>query len=115
MDVLFAGVATADLDAALPWYEALMGRPADILVHEGEVMWRVTDGGWLYLVLDPPRSGHALVAIAVPDLERALAEVVARGLTRPAIEVVGQGARKATLLDPEANTVALIEVPASGD
>ena len=70
MDVLFAGVATADFAAAVPWYERLMGRPADVIAHEFEVMWRITDGGWLYLVLDPPRAGQALVAFAVPDLER---------------------------------------------
>ena len=74
MDALFAGVATADFAAAVPWYEVLIGRPADIISHEHEVMWRITDGGWLYLVLDPPRAGRTLAAFAVPDLDAALAD-----------------------------------------
>jgi predicted enzyme related to lactoylglutathione lyase len=108
--VLFAGVATADLEAAMPWYEAFFGRAADIEVNEDEVMWKVCDGGWLYLVLDPGRAGQALVAMAVPDLERAISELASRGLAAAAIETVGDAGRKAPVIDPEGNTINLIEV-----
>jgi predicted enzyme related to lactoylglutathione lyase len=111
-DVLFAGVATADLASAMAWYRALLGRPPDIIVNDDEVMWKVRDGGWIYLVEDPSRAGHALVAMAVPDLDQALAEIVARGLSHAAIETV-DGGRKAPVVDPEGNTIAFIEVPAS--
>ena len=58
-EVLFAGVATASLETAKPWYEALLGRPADIVANEDEVMWRICDGGWLYLSSRPaPRRTH---------------------------------------------------------
>ena len=110
MEVLFAGVATADFEAAVPWYEALMGRPYDLVAHDTEVMWRISDGGWLYLVADAARAGQALVAMTVPDLEAALDEVVARGLARPDVEIIG-AAHKATFHDPEGNAIAFIEVP----
>ena len=68
-EVLFAGVPTANLGAALPWYEALLGRPADVIVNDHEVMWKACDGGWVVLIEDPVRAGHALVFLAVPDLD----------------------------------------------
>jgi hypothetical protein len=47
MDVLFAGIAVADFGAALAWYEQLLERPADLIVKDDEVMWRITDAAWL--------------------------------------------------------------------
>ena len=113
-DVLFTGVATADLAAALPWYESLLGRAADVIVKDDEVMWQIRDGGWMYLVEDASRAGRALVAICVPDLDEALDEIALRGLAKPDIEMVGDSGRKAPLIDPEGNTIAIIEVKAAG-
>jgi predicted enzyme related to lactoylglutathione lyase len=113
--LLFAGVATADLALALPWYERFMGRPADVRVHAGEVMWQICDGGWIYLVVDPGRAGRALVTVAVPDLDRTVAEMAARGVAPPAIETIEEAGRKATIVDPEGNSIACIEVPARDD
>jgi len=109
-EVLFAGVATADLDKASTWYEALWGRPPDIVVNDDEVMWRICDGGWLYLVRDPGRAGRALVTVAVSDLDHAVAEIAGRGLATPLIEAIEGAGRKAPVVDPEGNTVNLIEV-----
>jgi predicted enzyme related to lactoylglutathione lyase len=113
-DVLFAGIPTADLDRAIAFYTAVLGRPADIVASDDEVMWQVREGGWLYLVLDPPRAGHALVAVAVPDLDATIVELVGRGLPRPDIEVLEGIGRKAPVTDPEGNTLTFIEVPARG-
>jgi predicted enzyme related to lactoylglutathione lyase len=112
-DVLFTGVATADLATALPWYESLLGRAADVIVNDDEVMWQIRDGGWMYLVQDANRAGHALVAICVPDIDDALDEIAQRGLAKPDIERVGDSSRKAPLMDPEENTIAIIEVKAA--
>jgi predicted enzyme related to lactoylglutathione lyase len=110
IDVLFVGVATADLAAAAPWYEALLGRPPDIIVNDDEVMWKTCDGGWLYLVQDPARAGHALAAMAVSDLDGIIAGIVDRGPDRPEIETMNSVTRKAPFTDPEGNVVALSEV-----
>jgi predicted enzyme related to lactoylglutathione lyase len=114
-NVLFAGVATADLDRAAAWYDALLGRPADVVVNDDEVMWRIGEEGWLYLVRDPSRAGGALVTVAVPDLDAAVAEMTIRGLGRPTIEIIEGAGRKAPVVDPEGNTINLIEVSAPSD
>ncbi|MGH9018149.1 MAG: VOC family protein [Acidimicrobiales bacterium] len=111
-DVLFAGVATTDLPRALPWYAALLGRPADIVVHDGEVMWKVADAGWLNLFADGAMAGGAVVTVAVPDLDAALAEIAGRGLARPAVETIPGARRKAPFVDADGNTITLIEVVA---
>jgi predicted enzyme related to lactoylglutathione lyase len=113
-NVLFAVMPTADLDVAITWYEVLWNRPADIIATEDEVMWRICDGGWLVLVRDPGRAGHALVHVAVDDLDRALAEMSGRGLDRPPVETIEGAGRKAPFLDPDGNAITLLEVTASG-
>jgi len=110
VDVLFVGIPVADFPTAVAWYERLWGRPADIVVNDDEVMWRMTEGGWLYVVRDAGRAGKALAAVAVPDLDAALAELEGRGMGGATTETVGEGAQKATFRDPEGNTVSFIEV-----
>jgi predicted enzyme related to lactoylglutathione lyase len=43
VEVVFADIPVSDLQAALPWYERLLGRPADIVVKDDEVMWRLAE------------------------------------------------------------------------
>ena len=57
----FIGVPVTDLTAGQDFFERLLGG-SDILVKEDEVMWRVAEAAWLYVVVDPPRAGHALAA-----------------------------------------------------
>jgi catechol 2,3-dioxygenase-like lactoylglutathione lyase family enzyme len=110
--VLFVGVAISSLDATRPWYERLFDRPADIIPNENELMWRVAgDAGWLYLVVDEQRAGQSLAALSVADLDAELAVLRSQGIRADVVEHVGEGGRKATLRDPDGNTVALIEVP----
>jgi hypothetical protein len=109
--VLFAGVAVTDLHTARPWYERLFGRPPDIIPNDDEAMWRVAaDAGWLYLVADRERAGRSLVAISVADLDAELAVLRGRSMEPETVEQVGDAGRKATLRDPDANTIALIAV-----
>ena len=108
-DVLFAAVAVTELEPARRWYGELFGRPPDVVVHEHEVMWRVGDGAWLYVLVDAGRAGHGLVTLALADLDGAVAALDARGIAGP-IEAVGDAGRKAVLGDPCGNTVHLIEV-----
>jgi predicted enzyme related to lactoylglutathione lyase len=111
-DVLFVGVPVDRFDEAVEWYTRLFGRAPDLPAHAEEVMWRIADGGWLYVLREPERSGHAIVSIAVADLDAALAELADRGLGPTGMEQVGQSGRKATFHDPEGNLVSLLEVAA---
>jgi len=109
-EVLFSGVSTASLASAQPWYESLFGRPPEVIVNAGEVMWQVCDGGWLYLVENSTHAGHALVAVAVSDLDHALEGLALRGIDRPAVETLSGVGRKAPIVDPEGNTITFIQV-----
>jgi predicted enzyme related to lactoylglutathione lyase len=110
IEVAFTGVAVSDLTRGRDFFERLFGAPPDVLVNENEVMWQVADAAWLYVVVDPPRAGRALAAVSVPDLDAALEELASRGIEPSIIEQPGPAARKATVLDPDGNSVAIIEV-----
>jgi catechol 2,3-dioxygenase-like lactoylglutathione lyase family enzyme len=110
IEVVFSGVPVTELAVARDFFERLFGAPPDILVNENEVMWRLADAAWVYVVVDAGRAGGALVAVSVPDLDAALGELAARGIEPAFVEQVGEAERKATVADPDGNTVALIEV-----
>jgi predicted enzyme related to lactoylglutathione lyase len=110
IEVAFTGVPVSDLTRGQDFFERLLGSPPDVLVNENEVMWQVAEAAWLYVVVDPPRAGHALAAVSVPDLDGALEELASRGIEPTMIEQPGPSARKATIIDPDGNSVAIIEV-----
>lgn len=110
MEVLFASVPVTELEAAVRWYERFFGRPPDVVPNDKEVMWRVTDNGWLYVILDAGRAGRTVVTISVADLERFVDELAGRGLNPGPIEAVGHAGWKATSLDADGNAISLIEV-----
>jgi predicted enzyme related to lactoylglutathione lyase len=109
-EVLFAAVAVSDLGRAVGWYRRFFGREPDVAPNDDERMWRVADGGWLYVVRDAARSGHSVVTIAVGDLAHAVAELASREVVEAPIQAIGTAGRKAILVDPEGNEIALIEV-----
>src|SRR2546423_10102416 len=94
IEVLFAGVRVRELAPAVEWYSRLFGRDADIVPNHDEVMWRVTDGGWLYVIRDAPRAGNSLVTICVTDLDEAVAEMAGRKITLGSIGPGGGPGRK---------------------
>jgi predicted enzyme related to lactoylglutathione lyase len=112
-DVLFAGVPVAEFEAAVQWYSDVFGRPADMVVHDREVMWRIAEAAWLYVLEQPAHAGHAIVSIAVPDLTATTASLAGRGIEVARHEVVPGAGRKATFLDPEGNALTFIEVIAA--
>jgi predicted enzyme related to lactoylglutathione lyase len=108
--VLFAGIAVNDFAIARPWYERFFARPADIVAHEREVMWRLTDGGWFYITRDATRAGRSFCALAVSDIEAVTSALWARGIRPGPIEWEGDAGRKAVVVDPDGNSIAIIEV-----
>jgi predicted enzyme related to lactoylglutathione lyase len=110
IEVAFVGVPVTDLATGQDFFERLLGSPPDVLVKEDEVMWRMAEAAWLYVVVDPPRAGHSLAALSVGDLDATLEELAARGINPSSVEQIAPASRKATVLDPDGNTVAIIEV-----
>lgn len=110
VEIAFTGVPVTSLATGRDFFERLFGRPADVEVAVDEVMWRLAESAWLYVVVDTARAGHGLASLSVPDLDAALAEIGERGVSPTRVEAVG-GGRKATVLDQDGNSVALIELP----
>jgi len=110
IDTVLAGVAVADLDAALPWYERLLGRPADDIPMDGLAEWRFAGTGSIQLIREADRAGKALLTLAVDDLEKHVAALEQRGLTPGGIDdTTSEKVLFATITDPEGNTITLVE------
>jgi catechol 2,3-dioxygenase-like lactoylglutathione lyase family enzyme len=107
---VFAGIATADLESAVAWYERLFGRPPDNRPHEQEVVWQLAETGLIYVVADPERAGHGLLTLIIDDLGTELAALEQRGISTGPIETLGSGARTIALRDPDGNIVKLGQV-----
>lgn len=107
----FAGLAVAELDAALDWYERLLGRGPDSRPHAGEAVWELTSGGLLYVVRDQARAGSGLITLIVDDLDEVLSGVATRGLGAGEMTTLGSGERTARFTDPEGNLVTFGELP----
>ena len=106
---VFAGIATGNYAVALPWYERLFGRPPDMLPHDEEAAWRLTDSGWIYLVGDADRAGKALLTLLVDNLDEQVAALAERGLAPDEIETLSGAGRKAAFVDPEGNKITFAQ------
>jgi catechol 2,3-dioxygenase-like lactoylglutathione lyase family enzyme len=110
VSVLFTGIAVSDFEEAQAWYQRFFGRVPDIVANEVEVMWQVSAAGWLYIVRDARHAGNGIAAMAVSNIEEATSELEARGVATGPIEQEGQAGRKASVRDPDGNSIAIIEV-----
>ena len=72
-------------------------------------MWQVAETGWIYVVGNTRRAGHALLTLLVDDLEDQVAELAERGLATGAIDTVPGVVRKAVITDLEGNMITLGE------
>jgi predicted enzyme related to lactoylglutathione lyase len=64
----------------------------------------------IYVVADAGRAGGGLVTLIVADLDAKLAELAGRGLVPEAIEELSGAGRKASITDPEGNTISFAEL-----
>jgi len=115
IEVLFAAVGVRRLDVALPWYRRVFDREPDIVPNDDEVMWHVTDAGWLYIVRDEERAGRGLVTLCVRDLDAFVAAAADRGVQGHPIVSVGDAGREANFPDPDGNLISFIEVANAAD
>ncbi|MFI7008381.1 VOC family protein [Streptomyces sp. NPDC050145] len=100
-----------DIDAAVAWYERLLGRPADTRPMPSLADWHLTPNGWLQVFQDLGHAGSTLLDLEVPDLDKALAGLADRGLTAGPVRTGGVRTRFAALDDPDGNRVTLLENP----
>ena len=107
---VLAGIAVTDVDAAMPWYEQLFGRPADELPMEGLAEWHVPSGGVVQLAASAERAGQSLLTLDFSDLEQELAAMRDRGLDAgPLDDTTSDKVLIATTTDPEGNAITLVQ------
>lgn len=107
---VFAGFPVRDLAAALDWYAAFFGRPADEIVGD-EAMWQISASTWLFVTPDDERSGGGLVTLGVDSIEPYLLRWHEAGLEHEPVETYGNGVRHVTIIDPDGNSLSLAEAP----
>ncbi len=107
---LFAGIRVADRDAAVQWYERLLGRPPDLVPNDREAAWRLTDSGWICLYADAEPPGPAPHTLLVNDLEGFLAGVAEHGIVPGPVETVGASVRQSVIVDPDGNRLKVGQV-----
>lgn len=102
---LFAGVPVARLEPARAWYERFVGRPPDMVPNEREVVWRLTEGGSIYVVADESRAGRGLLTLMVEDLEAEVAALAARGIATGEVETAPGKYVRTVVEDPDGNRI----------
>jgi catechol 2,3-dioxygenase-like lactoylglutathione lyase family enzyme len=102
-EAILAGVATADIEAAIRWYTTLLGRGHDERPMNEAAEWRLANGGGIQLVQSRDRAGKSMVTIGVADIEKLVDDLASRGVETQAT-ARGQGPyRLAQVTDPEGN------------
>lgn len=108
---VFAGIPVTNRDAAAGWYERLVGRPPDLIPNDDEAAWRLTDTGWIYIVVDAARAGSARNTVLVDDLDAFLAGLTERGMTAGPVDIIGDGVRRTDVTDPDGNRLQVGQPP----
>jgi predicted enzyme related to lactoylglutathione lyase len=103
--VLFAGIPVNDFEAALTWYERLLGGPATFCPNDKEAVWELAEHRYVYIEHRPGRGGHALHTVFVDDLDTRVAQIADRGLKPTDRETYAGGVRKVTYRDPDGNEI----------
>ena len=107
---VFAGIPVADHEAALEWYERLLGRPPDRSPTEDEAVWELTDAGLIYVVGDEERAGSALLTLIVDDLDGWAEAAARRGIQVGEIDTVPGAVRRTVITDPDGNRIQFGQV-----
>jgi hypothetical protein len=107
----FAGLAVTDFTTAYDWYARLLGRPADMLPHGAEAVWRLTADSAIYVVQDPERAGNALVTLALDDLDAHERSMRENGFLFTE-ELSGASPRRLVVRDLDANRLTFFQDPA---
>lgn len=103
-----AGIAVKNLDAAIRWYERILGRSPDAQPMPGLADWEFSGGGWIQVFEDETRAGFSSVTLVEDNLENRLAELrnqdIAIGATSS-----GDFIKTAIVRDPDGNQIVFAE------
>jgi catechol 2,3-dioxygenase-like lactoylglutathione lyase family enzyme len=102
-----AGVAVSDLDAAVAFYQRILGLEANRPMPE-VAEWKLPRGGCLQVFADGARAGKSSVTLVVTSLKEQLADLKAQGVdVRAATDTTE--VKTAIVSDPDGNQVVFAE------
>ncbi len=113
IDNALASLAVRDLGAAVPWYEALLGRGADSSPMPTLAEWKFAGGGGLQVYQLPERAGEGSVTLAVSDIEEVVAHAAALGIDTSQ-RTSGEKVRTLMIADPDGNHIAFAQAVDKG-
>jgi predicted enzyme related to lactoylglutathione lyase len=108
--MLFAVISVTDLEKAVAWYELFFSRPPDVTIEGVEHLWRLSDQGYVVLLVEPEHAGHSMLTLLVDDADKEADALRDRGLDVGPIELIRDVERKAPLFDPDGNAVSVISL-----
>jgi predicted enzyme related to lactoylglutathione lyase len=100
-----AGLAVNDFEAAIVWYETLIGRPPDIRPLDHVAGWQFREGGWIEIFRDVRRAGKSTVILAVVSLESQLADLSKMGIKVNHVTPSPDIGEVAIIEDPDGNQI----------
>lgn len=102
-------VPVSDRAAAIKWYEAFFGHPADEIIDE-EYLWKISETAYVVIDDRSVRAGsHAQITFGVDGLDDILTRLAAHGIEHEPPETYGNGVRHVTIEDPDGNKLSLAE------
>jgi len=111
IEYVFAGLAVTGVDAAIDWYERLLGKPPDMRPNDREATWRLTETSSVYIVADEDRAGQSAVTMFVDDLDAELDGIARRGIPVGEVETKPGVPRTVKISDLDGNAIQLAELP----
>ena len=111
---LFAGIPVSNYEAAVAWYEQLLGSPPTFFPNDIEAVWELAEHRYIYIELRPEHAGHAKHTLFVDDLDALVAQIADRGLNPVERETYSNGVRKITYRDVDGNEIGLGGAPQQG-
>lgn len=103
-----ASLAVGDLPSAVPWYEKLIGRPADSTTVFELAQWNFEGGGGLQVYQNRERAGTGSVTLAVDDLDAQMAELRKAGID-PGAPMKSPTVNVVMIKDPDGNSIAFAQ------
>src|SRR5437868_10719466 len=90
---LFAGIPVRDYNAAVAWYERLLGAAPSFLPNDTEAVWELAEHRYVYIDVRPEHAGHAMHTLFVGDFDARICQIAERGLEPAQRETYANGVR----------------------
>jgi hypothetical protein len=107
----FAGIPVKDFQAALVWYEKLIGYPPTFFPNDVEAVWELAEHRYLYIEHKPERAGYAMVTLFVENFDTLIPQISSRGIEPAKQETYSNGVRKTTYRDADGNEIGFGGAP----